>query len=296
MRKYLIIVLQFAFAAAPAQTSGLGPFNVYNVYSSSQLKNADKFIDSLRPLLELTKEDTAKINVLFLIADTYRRQIKRDSSFWYNQKALNLSQKLNYVKGAFDARYRLATVFRATGNYPQALQLTLTNLPIAEQYKDTLRLYFTLMDLCGINNDMNDFVRQLAYTRSLQQLTLSGYFKRHSDGRNMQQLRLPYLINMALAFDGLDQKDSALYYLQHYYTIALSLKDTAALTVATGNLSDILLKLGRSKEAHSYYYMAIKYATTSDRPYWIANSYLGWQKYVNKKINLIQPFIMPSSP
>jgi len=275
MRKCRFTIFLLAFVPlAQAQPPGLGPFRVRAAIPSNKV---DRVIDSLHTLLVKSKVDTASINTLLLLGGAYQNKgsLKRDSSFFCYHQALELSQRWNDIRGLFDARYRLAGLLRVNGNYPEALQLTLTNLPIAEQNKDTLRLWFTVGDLCGLNYDMNDFGRQLAYARSLQRLALSGYFERQKD---TFEVHLSYLINMALAFNGLNEKDSALYYFRRYQQKAFSMNDARSLTIVNGNLGDVLAKYGRYNEARSHYSSAIQYAKQSDFPYWIANSYLGWAK------------------
>src|SRR5206468_9738180 len=110
-----------------------------------------------------------------------------------------------------------------------------------EQQKDTVRLFFTIRQLSWIYADMNDFTRQLIYARKLQQLALSTYLRKQRNPENFIEMSL---IHLASALSGLNQTDSALYYYQLLYKIALSLKDYQGLALANGKMAEALLKVG----------------------------------------------------
>src|SRR4029453_16217970 len=99
-----------------------------------------KNTDSLHQLLVKTRTDTAKVNLFNLLANVCYTQGSTDSALWYAQQALNLGQKVNYIRGQFEARTQMAVWLRREGSYPQALQLLLANLQLAEQRKDTLSI------------------------------------------------------------------------------------------------------------------------------------------------------------
>src|SRR5437868_13660093 len=123
--KRLLFIIQFALVVlTQAQTSGFGPLPVP---ATDQLKNVDRFVDSLHPLLTRAKDDTAKINLLLQLGQAYSLKYNWDSSFLYSEQAMRLSEKMQYARGIFDAQNRLAFLFQQTGNYAKALELSFIN-------------------------------------------------------------------------------------------------------------------------------------------------------------------------
>jgi two-component system, NtrC family, sensor kinase len=262
---------------AIAQSPGLGP--VIGLTTPFP-EDSRRFADSLQQLLAMAKEDTNKVSLLLLLGRTYRIQ-HRDTAFFYSRQALLLSQQLNYTKGVFDARNEMTTALRLSGNYASALEFAMANLPVAEQHKDTLRIYMTLMDLCGLHLDMNDFARELAYARKIEALSHFPFFRTQVPA-NVPPITLAYTINFALAFEGLKQFDSALYYMRRYYSLAQMHKGYS-LAVASGNLAGLLLKLGRYDEARSYFDTTLEHARNLGAGGWMANSYLGKARVFHQK-------------
>ncbi|MBD0288888.1 MAG: hypothetical protein ICV79_26200, partial [Flavisolibacter sp.] len=258
MKKYLsLFLLLVTVVFAQGQSSGLGP--VYDP-DPAKLQNTD----SLRRLLNQADADTTKVDLLILLAHAYLLTNK-DSALWYTQQATDLAQRINYLRGQFGARTRMVLLFRDAGNYSEAVKLLLTNLEIAEQYKDTLRMYYMNQFLSQLFNQMNDFARQLQYARKVQQLVHSGYFK--TPKQVMYYSLRGYANQMALAFEGLNQLDSALSYWQRSYKLASSLEDNQGIAGAANGIASTLIKKGRYNEAFSHYRMAIGYAEKSGREY-----------------------------
>ncbi|MBW7839893.1 MAG: hypothetical protein H3C36_09720, partial [Chitinophagaceae bacterium] len=91
--------------------------------------------DSLKLLLSKEKTDTGRIKLLINMGSRFGfGQPKNDSAFWYLQQALELSKKRNYIWGEIYSRHGMANYLRNTGNYPEALKLSLENLKIDEQH------------------------------------------------------------------------------------------------------------------------------------------------------------------
>lgn len=252
----LSVLLLIGVVRAPAQPSSLGA-----IYDPDLLKlNAD----SLRGLLLQAKTDTGRVDLLILLGQSYLQRNK-DSALRFTQQAVWLAQRINYPRGLFGARTRMALVFRDEGNYPKAIELLLTNLAIAERYHDTLRLYFMNQFLGIVYGAMGDFAHQLQYARRVQQLTHSGFFKTANE---VQYYALRGYVNqMARAFEGLNRLDSALFYWQRSYSLAATLKDNQRIAFANLGLASILAKQNRVDEAFSRYRTALDFAGKTGRGY-----------------------------
>jgi signal transduction histidine kinase len=255
MRKCLLFaLLLLGVVGTQAQPLSLGA-----IYDPDLTKlNAD----SLRGLLLQAKTDSDRVDLLILLGQSYLQRNK-DSALRFTQQAISLAQRINYPRGLFGARTRMALVFRDEGNYPKAIELLLTNLNIAERYHDTLRLYFMNQFLSFVYGAMTDFMHQLQYARRVQQLVHSGFFKTTND---VQYYALRGYVNpMARAFEGLNQLDSALFYWQRSYNLAATLKDNQRIAFANLGLASILAKQDRVEEAFTRYRTALDYAGKTGR-------------------------------
>jgi two-component system NtrC family sensor kinase len=282
MKRWFLFIwlINFSFIIQ-AQNPGLGP--IYN-NASEDLHNAD----SLRHALAEAKEDSVRVDLLIRMTRLYEFQQKRDSAFWNTQEALDLAQKINYLRGQFGARTTLASLFTDAGNYTKALDLVLTNLRIAEKYNDTPRIFHMNRFFCFIYIESRDFQKVLSYARKNQQLLQSGFLESKKDITLYKQMG--YENFLAEAFDRLDQLDSALYYRRLSYEAAVSLKNNQSLAVAAGGLARTLSKTRRYQEAYPLYFETISYARSSGREDVVAESYLGLAEFFHREKQIDSSF------
>lgn len=119
MRIYLTVICLLFYLTSIAALPGNG---------------ASRDIDSLKALLSTSLQknitaDTNTINLFNKLADKYF-QLNPDSTYYYAQKSINLSKKLNYSAGLADALLQLGRAnslrgksFDATQNFTTAIQL-----------------------------------------------------------------------------------------------------------------------------------------------------------------------------
>ena len=275
MKKWFFFIWLINFSLLiQAQNSVLG-----EIYSTDpeDLKN----IDSLRRALAHTKLDSVRVDLLVIMARLYVFEQKRDSAFQSGQEALDLALKINYLRGQFGARTNLASLYIDAGNYTKAFELALTNLKTAEQYNDTLRIFYMNRFFCFIYGESRDFQKMLVYARKNQQLLQSGLLKNEKDV--MYHRQMGYVNFLAEAFDKLDQLDSALYYRRLSYETALLLKNKQGLAIAAGGLAGTLAKARRYNEAFPLYFETISYAGSSGREDITADCYLGLAELFREK-------------
>jgi signal transduction histidine kinase len=182
---------------------------------------------------------------------------KNDSVLWYARKALDLSMKINYIKGEFESRKWVPIVFRNEGDYPTALKAAFENLDIAEQTKDTNILLIGLMGVASTYREMNDFVNQLKYNRKCKELIHSGYFKQENELKSNSLFY--YLTPMAVAFQHLNRTDSALYYLHIAYNTSLDLHSDETLAITGGALGNLYYKAKLNDSAMYYFKQSLYY-------------------------------------
>ena len=178
-------------------------------------------IDSLKEQLAIAKEDTTKVNLFLLLSYNYTDVQQRDSAIWYAQKGLFLAQKIKYVNGELEALGRMSTAYWEAGSYPQALQLAIQKLQVAERTKDTMSIIQAVTSVGRTYFEMNEYLKALENAQKIKQLVHSGYFKQEKE---VKKLSNRYLLLMSISYLGLNRYDSALYYAQRSHEIVLDLK------------------------------------------------------------------------
>src|SRR5258706_7080524 len=93
--------------------------------------------DSIKQELAAAKEDTNKVWLLITLGSVYVWS-SPDSGILYTQEALQLAQKLNFVRGEIRANDIASQAFSRKGNYPKALEAGLKALDIFVQGGDSI--------------------------------------------------------------------------------------------------------------------------------------------------------------
>jgi signal transduction histidine kinase len=249
------------------------------LFAAANLFAQDKTMDSLKLQLSKEKTDTGKVKLLTAMGLRFGFGLARnDSALWYAQKALELSKKMNYIEGETRDRYAIANYLSYTGNYPEALKLSLQNLQLAEQYHQNQILFFQTRLTGWIYRDMGDYKRELEFEKKLSVLADTKIFKDST-------LYFDALSNNCIsqAFSHLNMPDSALHYMLLVHKYFLKIKGAQGLALATFGLGDIYSKMGNVESAFFYYRMSIPSAIKVRRRDLVARSQLGMAKLFYEK-------------
>lgn len=92
-------------------------------------------IDSLAKLVSRDKEDTNKVKHLILLSRELSVQ-NTDSAYIISRSALELSTKINWLKGIAGSNISIAWCYNVKGNYNQALELNFKALQAGEESGD----------------------------------------------------------------------------------------------------------------------------------------------------------------
>src|SRR6202035_3592262 len=84
-----------------------------------------RYIDSLQNNLKITQNDTMKLMQLIALAEVYS-ETKPDSSFYFTEQLLTVSQKLKFRLHEAYAYSQMAYALLNMGNYPRSLQILLS--------------------------------------------------------------------------------------------------------------------------------------------------------------------------
>ncbi len=249
---------------------------VFIIFSAAALYAQDRTTNNLQLLLSKEKTDTGKVKLMISIGDQFGFGMKRnDSSFWYLQQALDLAQKAKYVKGEIRARYNMTSYLTYTGNYPEALRLSLDNLAKASEVKDYDALFFQTRQTGWIYSGMGDHKKELDYQRKLMDLADSGIFR---DTATIELYKWIANNCIAEAFSRLHAPDSALKYellIYHLPTTYSSSEIQARLALSTSELGVDYFQLKKYDSAFFFYRKSIPSAVRSHRLDVLARSELG---------------------
>src|SRR6187401_2200078 len=81
-------------------------------------------IDSLKRLLT-GREDTTQVMLLGKVGVSYYNSKNKDSMYEYLQRSLQLAEEIHFTKGEMGLREYLGEVLFRTGNYTEALRISL---------------------------------------------------------------------------------------------------------------------------------------------------------------------------
>jgi len=218
-------------------------------------------LDSLRSLLAAVKNDSLKAALLLQVGDQYNLS-KIDSAFTYYQKALDLNRELKQPSLQIKAGGLLAGLYNRTGDYAEALKITLENLKLEEEIHDTTWIFITKRELMWLYSNVGDHQKALEVARGMWSFANSGYFK---DQKKIAIYHRVVYQNLGNIFDQLKQFDSALHYRRLAYAASKKSKNPEWLALATTGLEDTYNEMGNIDSSFFYTRLSIEYASTVGR-------------------------------
>lgn len=221
--------------------------------------------DSLRRMLESSKNDTSRIWILRNMATSYTSS-RPDSALIVIQQALRLSRRIKFSKGEINCLSTLGSVFEITGNYPRALGTYLECLKQAEAAGDMQNMLACYTNTGTVYSDMGD--ERKALSSNLKARSLA--FKLHD-----QNLFLVATLNSGDSYDILNQLDSARYYTYQGYELAVARHSQANTDLALCNLGNIHTGMKQPEIAIGYYRLSLPGLTRENNLQTIAEVRLG---------------------
>jgi len=164
--------------------------------------------------LNNSKEDTTRVLLLSELGNYYGFN-QFDSAIFYGQKAIDLSNKLNYPYGHYRGLKCLFFAYNTQGNYPKALEITLQNLKVGEKIKqERPEGYISAIYCLGVlNRQMNNFPIAI--------IQLQSVIKLYKDSELPVADMFPAYSQLALIYQQLQRLDSALWFAQRGYDLSL---------------------------------------------------------------------------
>ncbi len=209
-----------------------------------------EWIDSLKHNLAVAKQDTSKIQIMVALCRNYRNK-NPDSAQYYGQKALDFSRKINFPLGEVGALHYLSMTQINLGNLPNALEINLTALQIAEKNNLTDLAGRILKDIGIIYLDAKDYPKALKYLQQAKTLLVSVH---------QNQLLTDVISNLGGYHFEHNQLDSAAYYFNLAYNNMLKYNVSWAKSYTLHDLGSIQVKKGNTRQALDYFQQSLKAA------------------------------------
>lgn len=239
--------------------------------------------DSLKRLIATLPDDTNKVNALSALCEAYQDQDDNPAALKAGRDAVLLAEQLGWKKGLSRSHNNLGVTYFGLGNYPEALQHYLAALrvrnemghkpAIAASYNnigiihscmgnfdealknhfaslklkrvagDSLNLHHSFTNIGTAYEKMGRFGEALQY----HTLALEKLKQQKNEGKMAETF-----INMGNAYDGMKLFDQALDSYQQALRIMLKNGDKLGEAVCYLNISSLLAKEGRWKEAREH--------------------------------------------
>ncbi len=133
------------------------------ILSISQIKGQAKYIDSLKHELAIAKEDSNKVKLYNTLAYQYFFNLP-DTAILCGQKALQLSQKIEFKRGIASSYFTLWVPMFFKGEYVRALDYAYKELHIYEELGDEEGIAHSHMSFANIYREQGDLKRALEHT------------------------------------------------------------------------------------------------------------------------------------
>ena len=204
----------------------------------AQLKGADILFAKLKT----AEHDTTRVNVYYSISKFYWNK-NADSALLMGQKALTLSEKINFKKGIALSLLTKGVALNVKGNYPNALDCFLKSIKISEA--------LSLPDLTA--NNYNNIGTVYSYMGNHSKA--AEYFEKFLDAvlkSGDGYGKFSALTNIAETYVKTNELDKALEYDMEALQITRSIPDSSGIAIALFNIGDVYQKKGDPNRALEY--------------------------------------------
>ena len=201
-------------------------------------------MDSLRKVLQTTKNDTARILALVRLA----YYTTSTESFHLDKEALELSRRIGYKRGESAALAQYCNDFLSSGNYVKAMDYALQGLKLNEESNNTKGIASNYFFIARV------YVAQADYKKALTYLYRSLDMHPNKTDPN---LRIMYMF-MGDAYEKLNRLDSALFYYQRSYEQFNAFPNKEQFSALLSRLGDVHSRLGNKELALAFYRMGLE--------------------------------------
>ena len=167
----------------------------------------NKFTDSLMQRLRLSNQDSTRVLIMADLCYFYR-YTNLDSSLFYGQNALELANKINFLRGQADALNKLGLTMREEGDLPKSLELQFHALKIAKDNDYVIELAQCYRRIGHVYMDLKDYPHAVWYSFQALKMDMTNSDERSHAIESM---------DLGDIYQHMNQSDSALYYIRHAF-------------------------------------------------------------------------------
>ena len=232
-------------------------------FSGAVATNIDPLakIDSLQQVLSRASEDTARVDLYVAIAKTYAI-VQPDSAFSFLQKALLLSQKIDYTIGMALSQVELGYMEGKYGNQDQATIYLKAALPLVQQTQDSTLLWDTYQQIGWIYKRKGQHALALQYCQKALAITIETRDSLHI--ASMKQ-------NIGAIFFDMKDYDQAIAMLEQALSVYQDFNHYLPATTICNNLANVYATKNDYNQALRYYQQAVKEARSGGDKVFEAN-------------------------
>ena len=232
MKKIIVLIALISFISAISYAQADSSASYEILVLKQQLKNAGS--------------DTSQVFVLASLSYFYA-YTNYDSSLLYAEKALELSNKIDYARGRANALLGFGNLYLRQGDYAQALQYQFQALELSEKLHFEREKAISLMELGFTYGSLSDNPRSITFSKLARDI-----FRNNSwDNFNVENE-----IAISNVYLTTGMKDSALLCMQKVYDDP---KNKTQLPIILEVLGNIHTSLGNYTVANEYLHRAILY-------------------------------------
>ena len=216
-------------------------------------------IDSLKNSLVFEKTDTGKSILLYRLSSAYQAFMP-DSALLYAKEAYQLAVKTNFTRGQRWALNQMAQAYYILGDNPRGFELYIKQLKMEEQDGFAENIAIIYMDIALVYHNDKDFSNALIYALKADSIIRKN---------NISSLELYNLLNLGDIYEKENDLPKALLFTQNCFLLAEREANSLVGAIASNNLGNIYLKMGKwmsAKESYNsslVYLMGIKESSTS---------------------------------
>lgn len=228
---------------------------------SRQLFSQADPVDSLQNLLKKISQDTSRVDLLNQLSTEYRYRADYPTAKAYALQALNLSEKISFVKGKSTTFKTLGNIYYDQGEYPKALEFYFGSLKIRDSMRDDI-------GIANISTNIgNTYYNQLDYTKSIDYYEKAiAVYKKAGMQESVQYLNA--LLGKGSAYRGMGAYDKALECFFKARQLATATDDMEGIAITLNNIGSVYEENGHQLDsALEYYFNALKIREQIDDKY-----------------------------
>ncbi|WP_426670353.1 tetratricopeptide repeat-containing sensor histidine kinase [Mucilaginibacter sp. McL0603] len=221
-------------------------------------------VDSLQKAYQKNKQDTTLVELLQEKATKVYLTSNTDSGMLCMKQSLALSRKIHYKNGEVRALAGIATYLNIQGDLPGTLRQTFAVLPQAIQIKDYNVIVQCYNNIGLTYNILKDYKKAKENYKKAMVI---------AEKAHLYDLALIEYNNVARSFVDNDELDSALFYTQKAYNLALKSNNNHNLGYLIRNFGIIQFKRGHYAHAIDFYNKSIKSIPGNNNHYLLSEDY-----------------------